>query len=103
MKRILLTFSLLSLTYIISAQTHRAIPLVHPEGRFFSSGLNNHGQVCGSAFVDSVNFINHAVRYEPDGSFTMLTLGPNGKSATASEINEYGHVLGAVQNKRFHY
>lgn len=93
------------LTLIIPAnsysQKYRGTQLVHPDGRFYTSGLNNYGQVCGTVLVDEINFINHAVRYEPDGTFTTFTLGENGNSATASEINEYGHVIGTINTTDF--
>ncbi len=83
------------------SQRYRAVQLNHPDGRFFASGMNNLNQVCGTALVDDINLIRHAFRYEPDGTFTMLTLDTNGTSAAANAINELGHVIGTIQTKNF--
>lgn len=94
----LLAFLFIAISY---GQQYRAIKLVHPDGKFYASGMNNLGQVCGSVLVDELNFINHAVRYEQDSTFTTLTLGDNGNSATASDMNEYGHVIGTINTTDF--
>ena len=96
-------FLLLSLFTILNsaAQTYKVVSLIHPDGPFYPSGLSDLGQVCGTALVDQSNFINHAVRYEPDGSFTMLTLGETGESSTASQTNSAGQVIGTIYNNDF--
>jgi len=102
MKKILLSCLLLNAFLNMGhAQEYRSIEIVHPQGTFHQSGLNSLGQICGSVLVDNVNFINHALRYEPDGTFTMLTLGEDGESATASDMNDLGHVIGTIYTNHF--
>lgn len=93
--------SLFTISSFIISQEYRLVDMNFPSGNFFPSGINSQGQVCGSALVDEENFINHAFRRETDGTFTMLTLGENGESATASAINDHGHVLGNINTKDF--
>ncbi|MDH3244447.1 MAG: hypothetical protein OEM26_07520, partial [Saprospiraceae bacterium] len=102
MKNLFFFTTLFLFSFLVAfSQEYRAIPLIHPAGNLFVSGLNNQGQVCGTVLVDDVNFFNNAVRFEPDGTFSTLALGDLGQSSTASAINDLGHVLGTISRSDF--
>jgi uncharacterized membrane protein len=62
----------------------------------FASGINNRGQVVGTAGVtDGPDLTHHAVVWAPDGTPTVI---PNSEQGAALKINDAGVVVGYVED-----
>ena len=91
MKTIITFCFIFTITLSISqAQKYTVTLLVHPDGDFVASSINDLGQISGHV---RVGFRTHAQRLEPDGTFTPLE-ELNLNLSTASGMNEHGDVIG---------
>jgi probable HAF family extracellular repeat protein len=85
---------LASLAYVLSTVPSRAAIryTITDLGFASATGINNHGDVCGSA--TGVNGLQQALLYK-SGNITYLGALPSGAYSQASAINNFGQVIGS--------